>query len=208
MRFGCGITRSAPKTPMWTGPGASSMFHGKRHSESMGAAEVEAFLTHLATERGVAAATQNQAKSARLVAALLYGTGMRLLEGLRLRIKHVDFEQRELVGRSGKGAKDRVTVLPENLVLPAANDCKWAAGEVRLPTQAQPSCRARCPFMSRATRLLLVPRRMGQAREESATAGRRTRAGDSQAPCGCTARRRACRALAPSSAPVRARRSS
>lgn len=101
------------------------MFHGKRHSESMGAAEVEAFLTHLATERGVAAATQNQAKSARLVVALLYGTGMRLLEGLRLRIKHVDFERRELVVRSGKGAKDRVTVLPENLVLPAANDCKW-----------------------------------------------------------------------------------
>ncbi|WP_181179602.1 site-specific integrase, partial [Methylibium rhizosphaerae] len=37
------------------------LFHGKRHPESMGAAEVEAFLTHLATERGVAAATQNQA---------------------------------------------------------------------------------------------------------------------------------------------------
>lgn len=53
-----------------------------------------------------------------LVAALLYGTGMRLLEGLRLRVKDVDFERRELVVRSGKGAKDRVTVLPENLVLP------------------------------------------------------------------------------------------
>jgi len=142
------------------------LFHGKRHPESMGASEVQAFLTHLATERGVAAATQNQAKSALLflykevlgvqlpwldeivaaksperlpvvltstevrallhelsgsswlVAALLYGTGMRLLEGLRLRVKDVDFERRELVVRSGKGAKDRVTVLPENLILP------------------------------------------------------------------------------------------
>ena len=53
-----------------------------------------------------------------LVAALLYGTGMRLLEGLRLRIKDVDFERRELIVRDGKGGKDRVTVLPENLILP------------------------------------------------------------------------------------------
>ena len=53
-----------------------------------------------------------------LVAALLYGTGMRLLEGLRLRIKDVGFERREILVRDGKGGKDRVTVLPENLVLP------------------------------------------------------------------------------------------
>jgi len=53
-----------------------------------------------------------------LVAALLYGTGMRLLEGLRLRVKDVDFQRREVVVRQGKGAKDRVTVLPENLILP------------------------------------------------------------------------------------------
>jgi len=53
-----------------------------------------------------------------LVAALLYGTGMRLLEGLRLRVKDVDFERRELIVRNGKGGKDRVTVLPENLILP------------------------------------------------------------------------------------------
>ena len=51
-----------------------------------------------------------------LVAALLYGTGMRLLEGLRLRIKDVEFERREIVVREGKGAKGRVTVLPENLI--------------------------------------------------------------------------------------------
>jgi integron integrase len=56
--------------------------------------------------------------SAGLVASLLYGTGMRLLEGLRLRVKDVEFERREVLVRSGKGGKDRVTVLPENLVLP------------------------------------------------------------------------------------------
>ena len=53
-----------------------------------------------------------------LVANLLYGTGMRLLEALRLRIKDVEFERREIIVRQGKGGKDRVTVLPENLMLP------------------------------------------------------------------------------------------
>lgn len=51
-----------------------------------------------------------------LVARLLYGTGMRLLEGCRLRIKDVDLERRIIVVRDGKGAKDRVTVLPGSLV--------------------------------------------------------------------------------------------
>lgn len=53
-----------------------------------------------------------------LVAALLYGTGMRLLEGLRLRVKDVEFTRCEVLVREGKGGKDRVTVLPENLILP------------------------------------------------------------------------------------------
>jgi integron integrase len=43
---------------------------------------------------------------------------MRLLEGLRLRVKDVCFERREILVRDGKGGKDRVTVLPENLILP------------------------------------------------------------------------------------------
>ena len=51
-----------------------------------------------------------------LVAQLLYGTGMRLMEVLRLRIKDVDFERKEILVRSGKGGKDRVTVLPEKLI--------------------------------------------------------------------------------------------
>jgi integron integrase len=53
-----------------------------------------------------------------LVVRLLYGTGMRLMEGLRLRVKDVDFERREVLVRDGKGGKDRVTTLPESLVQP------------------------------------------------------------------------------------------
>ncbi|GAA5160446.1 integron integrase [Viridibacterium curvum] len=142
-------------------------FHGLRHPSGMGKAEVEAFLTSLAVERNVAAATQGQALSAilflyqevlgqpvawldevvrakkpqrlpsvltpfetralldaldaagnaqiSLIVNLLYGTGMRLLEGLRLRVKDVDFARREIVIREGKGNKDRVTMLPDRL---------------------------------------------------------------------------------------------
>lgn len=51
-----------------------------------------------------------------LMANLLYGTGMRLMECLRLRIKDVDFDRGEILIRDGKGAKDRVTVLPQSLI--------------------------------------------------------------------------------------------
>jgi integron integrase len=50
-----------------------------------------------------------------LLAKLLYGTGMRLMEGLRLRIKDVDFDRRVIVVRDGKGGKDRVVMLPQSL---------------------------------------------------------------------------------------------
>ncbi len=70
------------------------------------------------TPREVKALLDSLHGSAWLVASLLYGTGMRLLEGLRLRVKDVEFERREIVVREGKGNKDRVTVLPENLMLP------------------------------------------------------------------------------------------
>ncbi len=53
-----------------------------------------------------------------LIAALLYGTGMRLLECLRLRVHDVDLARREVRVRSGKGGKDRVTVLPDRVVAP------------------------------------------------------------------------------------------
>ena len=49
-----------------------------------------------------------------LVAALLYGGGLRLLEALRLRVKDIDLDRREIPVRRGKGQKDRRTVLPEH----------------------------------------------------------------------------------------------
>jgi integrase len=51
-----------------------------------------------------------------LVLRLLYGTGMRLLEGLRLRVKDVDFSRREIVVREERGFRDRVTMLPASIV--------------------------------------------------------------------------------------------
>lgn len=53
-----------------------------------------------------------------LIVMLLYGTGMRLMECLRLRVKDIDFGYRQIVVRDGKGAKDRVTLLPETLIEP------------------------------------------------------------------------------------------
>ena len=133
-------------------------FHKITHPMKMGAAEVEAFLTHLAVERTVAASTQNQALAALLflykevlkvdlpwletftpakksnhvpvvltkdevkmilsqlkdtnwlIANLLYGSGLRLIEALRLRVKDLDFGFRQIVVRDGKGGKDRFTV--------------------------------------------------------------------------------------------------
>lgn len=142
------------------------LFHNKRHPREMGAAELEAFLSHLAVVGNVSAATQNQAKCAilflyrevlqaelpwlenvigakvkrrlpvvltvsevtrlldrmsgtnQLIAKLLYGTGMRIMEAVRLRVKDIDFELHELLVREGKGNKDRVTVLPASLIEP------------------------------------------------------------------------------------------
>lgn len=51
----------------------------------------------------------------KLMASLLYGTGMRLMECVRLRIKDVDFGNNQILVRDGKGNKDRITVLPEKL---------------------------------------------------------------------------------------------
>jgi integron integrase len=167
-------------------------FHGKRHPEGMGEAEVTAFLNHLARDRSVASATQNQALAAVLflyrevlgrplgwledvewakrptrvpsvltvsevqrllsrldgtkwlMASLLYGGGLRLRECLKLRVKDVDFEYRQIVVRDGKGAKDRVTVLPAAVVEPLQthlsrvkllheNDVAAGYGDVELP---------------------------------------------------------------------------
>ena len=168
------------------------LFHRKRHPSEMGEPEIAAFLSHLATDRHVAASTQNTALSAivflyrnvlkrpvsmidgvvrakepkrlpvvltrdevaRLLArfegvswlmvALLYGSGVRLMELLRLRVKDVHFDERVLVVREGKGAKDRITILPGELVDPLTHhlsnvrvqhlrDLERGAGRVYLP---------------------------------------------------------------------------
>ena len=79
-----------------------------------------------------------------LIASLLYGAGLRVMECLRLRVKDVDLEYRQILVRDGKGEKDRVTMLPERLVEPLrahlhrvkglhARDLKEGYGEVNLP---------------------------------------------------------------------------
>jgi integron integrase len=61
-----------------------------------------------------------------LVASLLYGAGLRLLEALRLRVKDVDFDRREITVRFGKGNKDRRTPLPERLREPLLRQLAFA----------------------------------------------------------------------------------
>ncbi|MGC8857208.1 MAG: integron integrase, partial [Anaerolineae bacterium] len=138
--------------------------HNKRHPKDMGVAEIQAFITHLAVEKNVAASTQNQALSAilflyrhvlqmdmdvpsdiiraeksktlptvlthaealavinhmtgitKLMTQLLYGSGLRLMECLRLRVKDIDFGNRQIIVRDGKGEDDRVTILPDSLI--------------------------------------------------------------------------------------------
>ena len=81
----------------------------------------------------------------RLMASLLYGAGLRLLECARLRVKDVDLERREIIVRDGKRGKDRVTLLPEALQDPLRNhlervqrqhqgDLGRGMGSVELPT--------------------------------------------------------------------------
>ena len=138
-------------------------WHGRKHPKTLGPAEMQAYLNHLAVEREVAPSTAKQALSALLflyrevmgidvpwleglqrpkgsarlpsvlsqsevarllshttgtpglLLALLYGTGMRLMEALRLRVKDVDIERRMITIREGKGGKDRTTMLPDSL---------------------------------------------------------------------------------------------
>lgn len=81
----------------------------------------------------------------RIAATLLYGSGLRLLECLRLRVKDIDFERHEIVVREGKGDRDRVTMLPEVAAVALSRhlgrvreqhelDVGIGAGWVRLPS--------------------------------------------------------------------------
>ena len=108
-------------------------------------AKVSRRLPVVLTSREVRSLLQSLDGTMWLLASLLYGTGMRLLEALRLRVKDVEFERREIIVREGKGAKDRVTVLPENLIQPLRTQLEAARllhqrdlaaglGAVRLPS--------------------------------------------------------------------------
>lgn len=66
-----------------------------------------------------------------LMASLIYGTGMRLMECVRLRIKDVDFSRLEITIRDGKGAKDRMTMLPSSLVEPLTREIARVRDEHR-----------------------------------------------------------------------------
>ena len=61
-----------------------------------------------------------------LIASLLYGTGMRLMECLRLRVKDIDFARHEIMVREGKGGKDRHTMLPRSLAEPLQREIERA----------------------------------------------------------------------------------
>jgi integron integrase len=197
------------------------LFHDKRHPGGMGAAEVRTFLDHLARDRNVGAATQNQALAALLflyndvlaislerhlpllrakrperipvvltpsevaavlsrlhgptylMASLLYGAGLRLLECARLRVKDLDLERREIRVRDGKGKKDRLAPLPVALVGPLRahlenvrrqheSDLRSGAGHVEIPDALRikyPSASREWPWqwLFPATRIYLHP---------------------------------------------------
>ncbi|MGB3936003.1 MAG: tyrosine-type recombinase/integrase [Burkholderiales bacterium] len=83
----------------------------------MGAREVTAFLSHLAREQVGRLLAQLQGTKW-LMASLLYGAGLRLREYLKLGVKDVDFDYRQILVRDGKGGKDRVTMLPGSVIEP------------------------------------------------------------------------------------------
>ena len=73
--------------------------------------EVKALLSQLAGDKW-------------LMASLMYGAGLRLMECLRLRVQDIDFSRNEIMVRDGKGAKDRITMLPESLKQPLSDHLK------------------------------------------------------------------------------------
>ena len=88
----------------WLGKVASAR-QGKRLPVVLTVAEVQALLARVSGTTG-------------LMLRLLYGSGLRLMECVRLRVKDVDFGQMQILVRDGKGDKDRVTMLPNSLVEP------------------------------------------------------------------------------------------
>ena len=68
--------------------------------------------------REVKALLQHLERSHWLAACLMYGSGLRLMEALRLRVKDLDFQHRAIMVRDGKGRKDRVVTLADELIVP------------------------------------------------------------------------------------------
>jgi integron integrase len=96
------------------------------------------------TQDEVAAVLRHLSGTTWIMATLLYGAGLRLMECLRLRVKDVDFVYNQIVVRDGKGHKDRVTMLPQNAKTPLqrhlhdvrtlhVQDLRTGAGHVYLP---------------------------------------------------------------------------
>ena len=71
-----------------------------------------------------------------LMATLLYGAGLRLMECMRLRVKDVDFSSNQIVVRSGKGNKDRVTMLPTSVKEPLRGHLEWVRRQYQRDVQA------------------------------------------------------------------------
>jgi len=88
------------------------------HLENIERANRPKYLPVVLTRREVDAVLAQLSGQNHLMASLLYGAGLRLNECLRLRVKDIDLARRELTIRSGKGDKDRVTVLPASLLEP------------------------------------------------------------------------------------------
>jgi site-specific recombinase XerD len=75
-------------------------------------------LPEVMTREEVEALLSNMDGVAGLMAGLLYGSGMRLMECVRLRVKDIDFARSQIMVRDGKGQKDRITMLPERFAAP------------------------------------------------------------------------------------------
>ena len=135
MRSGCGTIAVKPKRPIATGYVIS--FAASTQNQALNAlvflyrfvvkapfGELEGVVRAKRSQRIPVVFTRHEVQSIlvrldepyRLMASLMYGSGLRLMETLRLRIKDIDMERLEIIVRSGKGNKDRVTVIPESLV--------------------------------------------------------------------------------------------
>ncbi len=114
------------------------------HIDNIERPKKEARVPIVFTREEVNSILSNMHSTPHLMASLLYGSGLRLMECIRLRVKDIDFESNYILVREGKGEKDRVTILPEKLKQPLQRhlmkvkilheeDLESGFGEVYLP---------------------------------------------------------------------------